>query len=363
MRLNRSKLLFLLVSGIIILIVNFIIISCGRGPKQKTAGTDNGPFAIDFSRAPVGEDPNSGSPFKGVVFSETEPSPRIADEELTIEAWIKRRTDTLNGGVFARLDLSGIVLYVKDNMPKMAIRSIPTSTPTSTPTVLSSIDSIINPAQDPLKCSSSIIMLNNVPTEIKDCIVGSNFTLPKNDDNDDWTHVAGVLVDEAHTHTVTESCTNTVMSEKPHLDIYINGEFANCATAEETFSTEPGRFTSAGVIGEGNLPVLDDDPMEEDDEISTATRFDGAVDELRLWKVARTKEQITSCKDQELSFDGSGDCLINHKILNTYWRLNEGRGHDVKDFSGNGVNGGIEEGIPLHKWEDSWVDGAPIKKN
>jgi hypothetical protein len=369
MKLNRSRVLLLLVSGIIILTTSFIIISCGRGPKQKTASTDNGQFAIDFSLAPVGIIERTGDPIKGFIFAVVEESPTIAGEELTIEAWVKRKTDPsiLEGGVFGRFnDAGGIVLYVKNNEPKVAIRS--SLTPTTTPAGFSVRNSV--GTSDTSKCTTLAVSSNNelaikilaeptsTPTGIKECIVGSNEPLPV----DDWTHIAGVLTTEDQSAENIGNCP-VVGSEVPHLAIYIDGELKNCATTEELFATEPGDFTSAGVIGEigtkDNLHILDE-------TISTATRFDGVIDDLRLWKVARTQEQIVACKDRELSFGGSGDCIINNNILNTYWRLNEGGGDLVTDFSGNNNNGGIEhrnsEG-GIEKWDDGWVEGAPIIKD
>jgi hypothetical protein len=235
---------------------------------------------------------------------------------------------------------------VKNNEPKLAIRR---SLPSSTPPEISQMRKAQATALNTLNCVS----ISPTTTE---CIVGSNFSLI----TDVWTHIAGVLVDESHVHTMSEICTNVVMAQRPHLDIYVNGMFSNCATSEEDFSGEASIVTSAGVIGDGDI-VIDDDPNVEDDEITTQTRFNGVVDDLRLWGVARTQDQIIECMDRELSFEGE-ECIIDHTILNTYWRLNEGNGHDVKDISGNGINGGIESGPPIQKFEDGWVDGAPIIK-
>ncbi|MHA2218951.1 MAG: LamG-like jellyroll fold domain-containing protein [Candidatus Hodarchaeales archaeon] len=333
----KANALKFLISGIIILCISFLIISCGRGPKRKANNPDKGPFAIDFSLAPADE--------QGAIFADSGP-PSIAGKELTFEGIVKRRTSVLNGGVFAHLDDNGAVLYVKNNEPKFAIRQFvgTTSTPTSTVSMFP-VSVAQAPTSTPLSCDS----INPTTTE---CIVGSGseFSLL----SEIWTHIAGVLVNKEHTHPTSESCTKTIMAQTPHLDFYVNGEFANCATTEEKFASEPGNFTTAGRIAE-TAPPLDDG------EITIDQRFDGAIDELRLWTVARTQNQIQACMDRELSF-GDANCPLDWTILKTYWRFNEGAGHDIIDTSGNGNNGGIEIFPSVEKWDDGWVDGAPIIK-
>jgi hypothetical protein len=342
----KSSALKFLISGIIILCISFLILSCGRGPKRKAKNPDKGPFAIDFSLAPDGE--------RAVVFATSGP-PEVTGKELTFEALVKNRTSdmdpALNGGILGYFDIEGAVLYVKDNMPKFAIRISTSSTPALMPgNRLSDGSAAIPPPStlslNPLECVS-------ISVSTTDCIVGSgeDFLL----DRDKWTHVAGVLVNQDHTHPVSETCTGAVMAQTPHLDFYVNGGFANCATTEELFTTEPfSSTTSAGVVAE----FLDD---SLDDDITTETRFDGVLDELRLWTVARTQDQIQTCMDRELSFEDA-DCPIDWTILKTYWRFNEGQGHDVTDLSGNGNNGGIEIFPGAVIWNDGWVDGAPIIK-
>jgi hypothetical protein len=75
-----------------------------------------------------------------------------------------------------------------------------------------------------------------------------------------------------------------------------------------------------------------------------AGRFDGALDEVRIWNVVRTGAQIAAAKDQQLT---SGTGLIAR------WGLDEGNGTAVNNSVTGGVNGTAVNG-PL------WVAGAPF---
>ena len=76
--------------------------------------------SIDCSLAPVNQ--------TGSVNIEDTALPNLQNSEFTVEAWVKSKTSTLNGGIFGRLDTKGLALYVKGNEPKLAIRRSPTST-------------------------------------------------------------------------------------------------------------------------------------------------------------------------------------------------------------------------------------------
>ncbi len=314
------------ISGILILSMGFVFMSCGKDPQLKVADSDRGQFAIDFSLAPA---------VNGVATGVNPNFPSIKDTELTIEAWVKNRSDNLNGGIFGRMDAHGIALYVKDNEPKMVIRREPI-------------------AGTEMRCSQ----LTSTSTE---CIVESNFSLAK----DVWTHIAGVLVNEDHTG-IHPPCSagDGAEAETPHMDIYINGEFKECATTESRFAantytdpadpTKDNIFLTIGVIGyitPGDVLTLED--------ISGNTRFDGVIDEVRFWGIARTQAQIQACMNQEISISIPGDCYIDPSILLGYWRLNEGQGYQMFDISGMGSSGVIES-PGLVPWSTGWVEGASI---
>ena len=102
-----------------------------------------------------------------------------------------------------------------------------------------------------------------------------------------------------------------------------------------------------------------------------AIRFDGVIDEVRFWTVARTETQIQLCMGQELSFNEKGDCYMDDAILKGYWRFNEGEGSSVADISGGGSSGGMEKykvpadpEHPTEAWVGGWIPhGAPIVRD
>ena len=59
--------------------------------------------------------------------------------------------------------------------------------------------------------------------------------------------------------------------------------------------------------------------------------FQGVLDEVRIWNVARSASQIPASKNSELT---SGSGLIGR------WGLNEGTGSTAANSVGGGVNGG-----------------------
>lgn len=110
---GEGKILLLFITAILIL--GFLIVSCGRSPQQKVQDTDKGSFAVDFSRC-LYED------CAGIVSGTDINSPY--NTEITVEAWVKRRTNPamLQGGIFGRLKSRGFALFVNDNIPKFAIQ-------------------------------------------------------------------------------------------------------------------------------------------------------------------------------------------------------------------------------------------------
>jgi len=316
----RNKSLCLLVTGILVLIVGFIFISCGGDPELKVALPDNGPYAVDLSLAP--------DPF-GVFFASNRDFARIEGKELTVEAWVKSVTPSLSGTIFGRIDAAGVALFVNNNEPKFAIKRAPIS-------------------PEPVGCSQ----INATGTE---CIVDSNASIVQ----DVWTHIAGVLTNEDQSSGPND-CAN-VGSESPHLAIYINGELQNCSTTGSQFAEDPAsNIIAMGVMGE-SPDTLDNG------EIMGSTRLRTAIDEVRIWTVARTSEQINACMGQELSFTVMGNCYIDPSILKGYWKFNEGEGSAVADFSGGGSSGGMEKSNPANDpdhptlpWTGGWVPGAPI---
>jgi len=139
------------------------------------------------------------------------------------------------------------------------------------------------------------------------------------------------------------------MAEKPHLDIYVNGVFKDCASTGGNFVTQnPGN-----TIGIGRLEY-------DLDGLSNTPTLDGVIDEVRFWTVARTASQIQTCMSQELGIEG--DCQIDSS-LKGHWRFNEGSGTSVYDFSGNGYSGTIQSPVraTANLWDGGWVSSYHFK--
>ncbi|MBI4837876.1 MAG: LamG domain-containing protein [Nitrospirae bacterium] len=140
-----------------------------------------------------------------------------------------------------------------------------------------------------------------------------------------WHHVAGVLDISSGTITVyvdgnpLEGADNnhpnhktgvSAMADSGSLFIGAN----QCITPEETIGGKDKSETHPGI----------------------KHWFKGTVDEIRLWKEARTQSLIKECMNQELK--GEGSCKIT-AALATYLKFNEGGGSTVRDSSVNGNNG------------------------
>jgi hypothetical protein len=83
--------------------------------------------------------------------------------------------------------------------------------------------------------------------------------------------------------------------------------------------------------------------------------FDGGIDEVRVWNVARTQQEIQNDMNRELS--GSELGLIG------YYRLNEGSGQNIFDSTAYGNNGvlGLTTGADVNDpvWKTNNTNTAP----
>ena len=319
----EGKVCILLVAAILILCAGFFIVACGVGPATKVANYNAGPFAHEFADLTLN------------VASATFPS--IQGDTLTVEAWVKQNaSSTSPAGIFGRYDATGALMWVTNAVPKFAIRVFTSPAASSTDYTVSATTALTD---------------------------------------DTWVHVAGVLSNEDHSGIDTDdhSAIDCVdgdgnatggNAETPHLDIYIDGALEACATTwgdtDDPTPTapqgveDPNKFTvpdnsvnmaEIGYINNLLTPLV---------EATTGGSFDGAIDEVRLWKSERTATEIANCMDAELSA-GNAECDINDTSLLGYWRLNSGSGSDVHDSSGSGLGGTVEKDA-LH-WEHGWVTG------
>jgi len=75
--------------------------------------------------------------------------------------------------------------------------------------------------------------------------------------------------------------------------------------------------------------------------------FTGVIDELRIWNVARSQEEISANKGRKLKGDEKG--LIG------YWDFDEGKGQVIHDLSKNGNKGRLGH-LPVEDKQDpKWV--------
>lgn len=123
-----------------------------------------------------------------------------------------------------------------------------------------------------------------------------------------WYHVAGVY-------------------DGSQVKIYINGILYNTEDAD-------GDLTE----GTGVVMNIGDNPTW------TGRFWNGRLDEIRLWEIARSQEEIQNHMSTELT--GSEEGLV------AYYPMNEGTGTTTADVSGNDNGGTL-----LNMNDESWVEG------
>ncbi len=302
----KKKSSLLLISGILILFAGFIVMSCGTNPTLKVVSPFGGVWALNTNVCPGG-----AGKCTVAISSEAFNDRSIADKEVTMEALVNPITAS-TGTVLSRTDPSrGIKLSVAPSstagfvLPKFSIMRALVPTGTVEYTVTSTV----------------------------------NVALAA------WTHIAGVLSNTAHTtHTASTDCTSTVMAETPHLDIYVNGSFAGCASS----------WGGAGDTATG--PDFAHNPNSTN---ASTGNFVGIIDEARIWKTARSVSMLNDCLDEELG--KTGTCNRNTDDLILYLRFNEGVGHTVNDYTGLG-SGGAEyqdAALDFHEWDTGWSTDQP----
>jgi murein DD-endopeptidase MepM/ murein hydrolase activator NlpD len=118
----------------------------------------------------------------------------------------------------------------------------------------------------------------------------------------EWTHVAGTF-------------------DGQYIRIYVNGILANEVVSPGSLATNSRPFyigrTDTG--GDG------------------VDYFDGRIDEVRLWNVARTGEEIRDAMNLRITGTEAG--------LVGYWRLDDGGGEFAADATSNGNDGHLGNGV------------------
>ena len=82
--------------------------------------------------------------------------------------------------------------------------------------------------------------------------------------------------------------------------------------------------------------------------------FGGLMDEVRVWGVARTEEEINTLMYEQLTGGESG--------LTAYWDFNEGSGQVVHDLTANQIVGALGLGFGVEIYDPSWAPSdRPIR--
>ncbi len=116
------------------------------------------------------------------------------------------------------------------------------------------------------------------------------------------------------------------------LRLFLDGELdAELDLAEPVL---PDLFAVRNVTIAAALPRLADN----------AGFFKGALDEVRIWEIARTQPELLAAASLE---------NLDDLNLIGYWTMNEGKGSELKDSSGKGKNGAALN-------EPTWTDGTPM---
>jgi len=300
----KKKLSMLLFLCVLVLCLVFIFINCGLGPQNKIIDPNSGQFAVDFTDCPATAPNTCWVAIDSTVFK-TDPNRAMAAKGLTAEAWVKLKSTSTSAAIFGRMDSSGIMLYVKNGVPKAAVRRV------------------IGGAGS----TSTVDLITEAPSAFQANI---------------WTHIAAVL-------SFPTSATST-------LDLYVNGQLAAstpAAVAQQDYTEPGGTVMAVGTF----LDAFSIDGVSQ-------SLLQAIVDEPRLWGESRTPNAINKCMDRELSLD-DGICGRMNKNLIGYWRFNEGKGDTVNEWTGLGA--GVKErnnptpspGHETLSWISGWTEDAP----
>jgi hypothetical protein len=152
-----------------------------------------------------------------------------------------------------------------------------------------------------------MLATNDTPVHFKAEVAGDQVTSSSQPSPDGWQHIAAVW--------------------DGLLKIYVNGQIDGVL---QTSRPIPNVF-----------PVyIGSSPFGAD------TTWRGAIDEVRIWAIARTQEQIQSTMNQYLCGDEPG--------LRAYWSFDEGRGSVLGDSAGH------SDGVVVGP---EWVNGVDLPRS
>jgi len=180
------------------------------------------------------------------------------------------------------------------------------------PESFGNLDGIVSKYQEPADASYTLRLSGtdgNVEVQINHNGAAVELVSDTEVGLDEWTHVAAVYDDDTG-----------------WLRIYING------VLDKEENVGPGMLAINGSVVTIGV-----------DYLNSPRYFEGSIDEVRIWNVARTEAQIADHMNSRLSGTEQG--------LMGYWPMDEGSGTTVNDQSVN-TNHGTIVGNP------TWVGGA-----
>ena len=147
-----------------------------------------------------------------------------------------------------------------------------------------------------------------------------DLTVPVGVLNRDWYHFAGTY------------------KRGGYFVVYINGQAKDSLNVSSITSSFAGSYTyKLGQDGTGNYTWNGANP-----------RFNGKIDEMRIWSQVRTAQQIR---------DNMCHSLVgNESNLFAYYTFNETNGNTITDLSSNGNIGNLVNNVPTNRV----ISGAPI---
>jgi hypothetical protein len=109
--------------------------------------------------------------------------------------------------------------------------------------------------------------------------------------------------------------------------------------------------TVAGVL----TPLVSTEPVAFGREgTATMGTLSAVVDEVRIWNVARSGDELVRNRTKRLS--GSEAGLVG------YWPLDEESGQLAHDVSGHGLDGRLGDASSADSWDPTWTtDAGPVR--
>ena len=135
-------------------------------------------------------------------------------------------------------------------------------------------------------------------------------------------NTVGQIVFSSKTYPINQYYSVAATYDGNSIKLYVNGELDTEVVAISN-TINYGTDISPVFIGSGNYG--------NSDILKHKRRFQGEIDEVRIWNIARTETEIQANYNQELTGTEAG--------LVGYWQFNEGTGDMTADLSGNGNNG------------------------